>query len=168
MGAAYRLGNATVLRAAYGVYYSLVPIPIGVTLASNPPLFVNSLVSNNQTDFAGARSLTDGPVRSTDPNTPGQSYTGIAPDFRTPYVQQWNVAVQRQLPGEQQVDGCLRGNQGHAADVGRRPARGLELQPGRARRRRRESAPALAERRRRQHLTKAISIPPIIRSRRRW
>ena len=118
IGAAYRVGNGTVLRAAYGVYYSLVPIPIGASLVSNPPLFLNSLVSNNQNDFAGARSLTDGPVRSTDPNTPGQSYTGIATDFRTPYVQQWNVAVQRQLPGQQQLTVAYVGTKGTRLPTG--------------------------------------------------
>jgi hypothetical protein len=118
VGAAYRMGAATVIRAAYGVYYSLVPIPIGTTLASNPPLFVNSLVSNNQNDFSGARSLTDGPLRTTDPNTAGQSYTGLSPDFRTPYFQQWNVAVQRQLPFQQQLTVAYVGTKGTRLPAG--------------------------------------------------
>jgi len=118
MGAAWRINNGTVVRAAYGVYYSLVPIPIGVTLAANPPLFLNSLVSNNQNDFAGARSLTDGPLRTADPNAPGQSYTGIAGDFRTPYIKQWNVAVQRQLPGEMHVTVAYVGTKGTRLPLG--------------------------------------------------
>jgi hypothetical protein len=118
VGAAYRIGAGTVIRAAYGVYYSLVPIPIGVTLVSNPPLFVNSLVSNSQTDFPGARSLTDGPLRTADPNAAGQNYTGIQPDFRTPYVQQWNAALQRRLPGDQQITAAYVGTKGTRLTAG--------------------------------------------------
>jgi hypothetical protein len=112
VGFAYRLGNATVIRSAYGVFYSLIPVHIGASLASNPPLFLNSLVANNQNDFAGARSINQGPVRSTDPNTPGQNRTGIDPGLKIPYIQQWNLAVQRQLFQGQQLNLAYIGTKG--------------------------------------------------------
>lgn len=111
-GFAYQLGKTTVIRSAYGIYYSMIPVHIGASLASNPPLFLNSLVANNQNDFAGARSITQGPVRSTDPNTPGQNRTGIDPSLKIPYIQQWNLAVQHQLPGAQQLSVAYVGTKG--------------------------------------------------------
>ncbi|MBS1823876.1 MAG: TonB-dependent receptor [Acidobacteria bacterium] len=111
-GFAWQVGKATVIRSAYGIYYSMIPVHIGASLASNPPLFLNSLVANNQNDFIGARSITQGPVRSTDPNTPGQNRTGIDPSLKIPYIQQWNFAVQRQLPGTQQMTVAYVGTKG--------------------------------------------------------
>lgn len=111
-GFAYQLGQSTVIRSAYGIYYSLIPVHIGASLASNPPLFLNSLVQNNQNDFAGARSIAEGPVRSTNPNTPGQNRTGIDPGLKIPYVQQWNLSVQRQLWAAQQLTVSYIGTKG--------------------------------------------------------
>ena len=112
VGLAYKLTDETVVRAAYGVYYSLVPIALGGTLASNPPFFVNTAVVNNQNRFASARTLADGPLRTSDPDAPNQSRRGIAEDFRVPYVQQWNLAVQQQLPGGQQLTVSYVGSKG--------------------------------------------------------
>ncbi|HLJ17665.1 MAG TPA: carboxypeptidase regulatory-like domain-containing protein [Bryobacteraceae bacterium] len=112
IGASYRLGNSTVVRAAYGIFYSLIPIPLSNTLAANPPLFLNSKVTNDQADFEGARSISDGPLRTTDPNAPGQSYYGIATDFRVPLIQEWNLAIQRQFPGQQQLTVAYVGTKG--------------------------------------------------------
>jgi hypothetical protein len=111
-GLAYRFDKRTVVRAAYGIYYSLIPIPLGTTLASNPPLFLNTVVSNNQNDFGDARSLTDGPLRTQVLNAPGQTYVGLPLNFRIPYVQQWNVAVQREIPGQQQLTVAYVGTKG--------------------------------------------------------
>lgn len=111
-GFAWQLGKATVIRSAYGIYYSMIPVHIGASLASNPPLFLNSLVANNQNDFTGARAISEGPVRSTDPNTPGQNRTGIDPSLKIPYIQQWNLAIQHQLPGAQQLTVAYVGTKG--------------------------------------------------------
>jgi hypothetical protein len=111
-GFAYQIRDDTVVRAAYGIYYSLIPVHIGASLASNPPLFMNSLVDNNQNDFAGARSIADGPLRTTNPNQPGQNRTGLDPGLKIPYVQQWNFAVQRQFWGAQQFTAAYIGTKG--------------------------------------------------------
>jgi outer membrane receptor protein involved in Fe transport len=112
VGIAYKLGRDTVVRSAYGIYYSIVPIPIGITMVSNPPLVINTTVNNNQNDFLGARSINDGPLRTANPNAAGQNRIGIQPDFRVPYVQQWNLAVQRQVPGGQQLTVAYVGTKG--------------------------------------------------------
>ena len=48
--------------------------------------------------------MADGPLRVRDLHAPGQNRRGYDPNnYSTPYVQQWNFAVQRQLPGQQQL-----------------------------------------------------------------
>ena len=99
VGLAYRLSDKTVIRAGYGIFYSLETFAFfGQSLGAQPPYIINTTVANNQADFAGARSLTDGPLRTADPNAPGQNRLGISPNFRIPYVQQWNLAIQQQAP----------------------------------------------------------------------
>ena len=111
-GLAFRATDSTVIRSAYGVYYSLIPIALGGTLASNPPFFVNTAVVNNQNRFDTARTLADGPLRTSDPDAPNQRRRGIADDFTVPYIQQWNLAVQQRIPGQQQVTISYVGSKG--------------------------------------------------------
>ncbi len=111
-GLAFRVSGETVVRAAYGVYYSMIPIALGGTLASNPPFFVNTAVVNNQNRFASARTLADGPLRTSDPNARNQRRRGIAEDFKLPYIQQWNLALQQRLPGRQQITISYVGSKG--------------------------------------------------------
>lgn len=112
IGLAFRATDSTVIRAAYGVYYSLIPIALGGTLASNPPFFVNTAVVNNQNRFESARTLANGPLRTSDPNAPNQSRRGIADDFTVPYIQQWNFSIQQHLPGRQQMTVSYVGSKG--------------------------------------------------------
>ncbi len=112
IGLAFRATNSTVIRSAYGVYYSLIPIALGGTLASNPPFFVNTAVVNNQNRFGAARTLADGPLRTRDPDAANQSRRGIADDFTVPYIQQWNLSIQQQIPRRQQLTVSYVGSKG--------------------------------------------------------
>jgi hypothetical protein len=127
VGFAYQLGNSTVIRSAYGIYYSLIPVHIGASLAANPPLFLNSTVANNQNDFAGARSINEGPQRSADPNAPNQNRFGIDPDLKIPYIQQWNFSVQRQLWNAQQFTVSYIGTKGTGLLPGDEQNAGINL-----------------------------------------
>ena len=115
IGFAYALYPTTVIRAGYGIFYGgqengpySNPSP-----GFNPPYFVTqqwttpcSLSSTNQAlasqglDCAipDLRYLQNGFPASalTDPNTP--ILYSIDPALRTPYMQQWHLAVQQQLP----------------------------------------------------------------------
>lgn len=51
----------------------------------------------------------------------------IAPDFRTPYVQQWNMALQRQLPGEMQATISYVGTKGTRLTLGEGQLAGLNF-----------------------------------------
>lgn len=112
VGLAYRVSQKTVLRAGYGIYYSLVPIPVVSGLASQPPIFSSTTVQADQADFLGARALTDGPLRVNDPSLPGQNRVAFAEDFQTPYMQQWNAAIQQELPGSQTLTLAYVGSKG--------------------------------------------------------
>ena len=112
LGLAYQVTPRTVLRAAWGLYFAMKPFALDRGLATNPPFFLNSLVANDQANFEGARSLTDGPLRTVDRNAPGQNYTGIDSEFVLPAVNQWNLAIQQQLPGQQQLTVAYIGSKG--------------------------------------------------------
>jgi outer membrane receptor protein involved in Fe transport len=112
VGLALQINDATVVRAAFGVYYVATTIAIAHTLSSNPPYFLNSTVSNDEGNFAGARALTDGPLRTAERDAPGQNYRGISLDFGNPYVQQWNLALQRRLPLGHQLTMAYVGTKG--------------------------------------------------------
>ena len=104
VGLAYRIGDGTVVRAAYGIYYDGQPIHLNAGLLSQAPFFVNTWVDNSQGNFDGARGLADGPLRARELLSPGQSRRGYDPDnYAIPYMQQWNLAVQQQLPAQQQL-----------------------------------------------------------------
>src|SRR5262249_50766587 len=88
----------TVMRAAYGLYYSAPQWDVTRNLGANPPVFVVSSFANDQFDFLGAR-----PVEAGFDRPPLGSVQGAlrAVDIyaRSPYTQQWNAALQRELPG---------------------------------------------------------------------
>lgn len=97
VGLAYRLGAKTVLRSAYGLYYSAPQFDITRNLAANPTEFVVSSFANDQFDFAGARKVNEGFDRPPLGSVQG-ALRGVDIDARTPYTQQWNAAIQRELP----------------------------------------------------------------------
>lgn len=107
IGFAYRLNRRTVLRSAYGLFYSgeengpySNPSP-----GFNPPFFIDTafnapcgLASANPAAgdcrVPGLTSLQQGfPANAlSDPNVP--NLFAIDPNLRTPYVQQWNLTLQ--------------------------------------------------------------------------
>jgi outer membrane receptor protein involved in Fe transport len=111
-GIAYQATPKIVARLAYGLYYFLKPFALDRTTATNPPFFTNVRLVNDEGNFRGARKLSDGLVRTTNPNATGLALTGYDPDFILPYMQQWNFALQFQLPGEQQFTAAYVGTKG--------------------------------------------------------
>jgi outer membrane receptor protein involved in Fe transport len=98
-GFAATLAKGTVLRGGYGI--SFVPNMIASSMALRNPPFV-SLYTLNATPLTPLNSLSDGlplPV-ATDPANPSGSLTGVAFSGATPYVQQYNLTLQRELPGD--------------------------------------------------------------------
>lgn len=97
VGLAYRVNDKTVVRSAFGAFYAAPQYEISRGLAVNPPFAGAFAYTNNQLDFAGARRIDQGYDRTF--SAVGSSPNGIDPNLRMPYVLQWNLNVQRQLPG---------------------------------------------------------------------
>lgn len=127
VGFAYRvpgLKNATI-RSSYGIFYAQDE-GTGVTnrLTSNPPFFGYGSVtlSSDQLLPSTGFVLTPTATISRPSPIPASSFT-LAPSatttlvswrehFNTPYVQQWNLSVQKQLPGAILVEVNYVGNHG--------------------------------------------------------
>ena len=97
LGFAATIAKGTVLRGGYGI--SFVPNMIASSMALRNPPFV-SLFTINATPLTPVNSLSDGlpvPV-ATSPTNPTGSLSGVAFTGANPYVQQYNLTLQRQLP----------------------------------------------------------------------
>jgi hypothetical protein len=96
IGLAYRLTGKTVLRSAYGIYYAAPQFEINRNLAINPPFAGAYSFTNNQLDFVGARKVEQGFERTF--SAAGATIRGLERNVAMPYVEQWNLNLQRQLP----------------------------------------------------------------------
>jgi hypothetical protein len=97
VGFAATFAKGTVLRGGYGINY--VPPFIGSPLAFRNPPFV-TLYKVTATALNPITKISD-PLPSavaTDPAKPTGSLNGVAFDGTTPYVQQYNLTLQRELP----------------------------------------------------------------------
>ncbi len=100
IGAAWRplSGSSFVVRAGYGIYYNTSVYPtIALQMAQQPPLSKSLRVENSPSDpltLANGFLLSAGMT----PNT-----FAINPNFRVGYAQNWQLAVQRDLPGSLQM-----------------------------------------------------------------
>ena len=127
VGFAYKATNRIVVRGGYGIFYGGYetgpwsnPSP-----GFNPPFFVTesfnqpcSALSANpaagQTDCSipGLSNLSNGfPANSlTDPNTP--QLLQLDPKIANPYMQQWNLSNEYQLPGQSVLQVTYAGSKG--------------------------------------------------------
>ena len=92
VGFAYTITNNTVMHGGYGIYYTPFQYNQLQFMMINPPNFYLQLNTYN------INTLT--PVTSTfvaNPSTSAQAPFTIALNMPVPYVQQWNLAVQRSI-----------------------------------------------------------------------
>lgn len=100
LGLAYKVDSKTVLRAAAGIFYGRDEnLGVAGRPTNNPPYYVTTTYTSDQIDpniilsqGFPAGALTPGATSTPTVN----SYPKFAP---TPYVQQWNASLQRELPG---------------------------------------------------------------------
>ncbi len=100
VGAAYRLGNSTVIRSGYGiVWFEQTGITTPFTLPQFP--FVQTLGQQSQDNINPAFLLSNGPtVQPVSPNPNaglGQGVFGTDRNVGSGYSQQWNFTLQRTL-----------------------------------------------------------------------
>jgi hypothetical protein len=125
VGLAYQIQARTVLRAGYGIFYGgqengpySNPSP-----GFNPPFFVTqsfnapcSAPSANPATLdcsvPGLSFLQNGfPANAlVDPNTP--IFFSVDKNLRTPYMQQWHMSVQHELPGDSVFELTYAGSKG--------------------------------------------------------
>jgi len=110
IGLAYRVAPKTVLRSAYGIYYAAPQFEINRNLAINPPYAGSYQFTNNQLDFAGARTVDQGFERTFSPA--GATIRGLERNGAIPYVEQWNLNLQHQLPHDMLLTVAYVGTKG--------------------------------------------------------
>lgn len=109
VGMAWRAlsGSSLVVRAGYGVYDNTsVYQSIAAQLAQQPPLSKTLSVQNSAAD-----PLTLANGFNASPTTTQNTF-GIDPNFRVGYAQNWQLSVQRDLPGALQVVATYSGIKG--------------------------------------------------------
>jgi hypothetical protein len=125
-GAAYRINDQTVIRAAYSRFYDAWATV--VQLSQN---FGGNWPAVNTIDNAGLNSNVP-TAPANDPLGFGSGGTVIYPindfsqvsqwmvdpTFRTPYLDQWNVGIERQLPANMVIDANYVGSVGRHLDWG--------------------------------------------------
>ena len=120
-GIAYRLTEQTVVRAGYALSYA--PFPDN-DYAFNFPVLQNNVFNAPNGFSAASPSMATGfppPIVTAIPASgiipvsgalAHSSYVDVNLKFREPYVESWNLAVQRALPGKFVVEAAYVGNHG--------------------------------------------------------
>jgi hypothetical protein len=126
LGLAYRFKESTVVRLGFGISYTPFPdnsyaynFPVRANVSFNPAVasFGPAVLPNGQTATFqnGFPALTQPVVPSngiiTNP-TLTSNYFVVNPNFKNPYVESWNLAVQRTLPWRFVLDVAYVGNHG--------------------------------------------------------
>jgi len=115
-GMAYRINDKTVFRAAFGLAFD--PAYPDDKWAFNYPVKQNNAF-NAANSYSAAGSMAAGfpaPLPVTIPDSgvitpaPNQSYIYIPGDLRQGYLETWNIAFQRQLPGNFAFEAAYVGN----------------------------------------------------------
>jgi hypothetical protein len=126
LGLAYRFGDKTVVRASYTRFYDAwaTVVQLSQNFGGNWPA-VNTIQNNGlnlnvQTAPSNdPLALGSGGAIIYPPNDFSQvSQWMVDPKFRTPYMDQWNLGVQRELPGNMVLDANYVGSVGRHLDWG--------------------------------------------------
>jgi hypothetical protein len=115
VGLAWRPGKRTVVRAGYGINYNLAQYGTFIrNFAFQPPF---AIAATNVSTYGNFLTLENG-----FPSSPAAAVTNnyaLDPNYRLAYVQIWNLDIQRQLPGNVQLNVGYNGAKGTRLDTER-------------------------------------------------
>jgi len=104
--------HSTVLRAGYGVYFnSSVYSNVASQMSQQPPLAVAYNLNIQQSPLLRIADAFTNPA-NVKTNTLTTNTFAVDPDYRIGYVQQWNFAVQQNLPYSFQTTVSYQGSKG--------------------------------------------------------
>lgn len=107
-GLAWAPSRNWVVRMGYGVYYDMSPFAPGEGLFFSPPYFKTQIyIPSQQTPV-----ILENPFPANYPGFIPNSAFAFQRDLKTPYVQQWNVGIQRQLDRANVVELAYAGAKG--------------------------------------------------------
>ena len=114
IGLAYRLTNTAAIRAGYGVFYAKTQgNELQFKINTPPTVVVASLVGSLTTpNLLVDRDLFPNPASPTFPVSTLSPFS-VDPSDRTPYLQQWNLSWQQELPGQLLGEVAYVGSVGH-------------------------------------------------------
>jgi hypothetical protein len=133
-GFAYRATDNTVIRGGFGISYTALPddsyafnYPVrannsyqpGGNTAYTPALLSNGQVATFQAGFPAPVPVvipSSGIISASAPDLISQQYTVIPKNYKNPYVESWNVAVQQALPANLSMQIAYVAN--HGVDMG--------------------------------------------------
>jgi hypothetical protein len=117
LGIAYRLSEKTVIRTGFGISYAPFPdntyaynFPVKQNNAYEPNCSIcpavlpNGQIASFQAGFPTATPAVIPPNGIIVNPDPSQVYFQVNPHFREPYVESWNLAIQRTLPSNFVLD----------------------------------------------------------------
>lgn len=119
VGLAYQLNRATVVRAAYGIFWQAEEIGTysNPSPGFNPPYYILAVFNSVSTTTVNptVNKLSNGfPANAITSGFDSTSvgYTRLQPDFADGYVQEWNLTIQRQIGSASSIEVAYMGNKG--------------------------------------------------------